>query len=73
MKVLVIDDDKMICIALKTIIESEDDMKVVAYGYSYEDAISLFEKHYPDICLFDIQIHSFPTRRSSDLDRKSVV
>ncbi|MBC2578024.1 response regulator transcription factor [Peptostreptococcus russellii] len=56
MKVLVIDDDKMICIALKTIIESEDDMKVVAYGYSYEDAISLFEKHYPDICLFDIQI-----------------
>lgn len=56
MKVLVIDDDKMICIALKTIIESEDDMKVVASGYSYEDAISLFEKHSPDICLFDIQI-----------------
>lgn len=56
MKILVIDDDKMICIALKTIIESEDDMKVVASGYSYEDAVSLFEKHSPDICLFDIQI-----------------
>ena len=56
MKVLVIDDDKMICIALKTIIESGGDMEVVASGYSYDDAISLYEKHNPDICLFDIQI-----------------
>ena len=56
MKILVIDDDKMICIALKTIIESEVDMKVVASGYSYEDALSLFNIYSPDICLFDIQI-----------------
>lgn len=56
MKVLVIDDDKMICIALKTIIESEDDMEVVSTGNTFEDAIYLFEKHLPDICLFDIQI-----------------
>lgn len=56
MKVLVIDDDKMICIALKTIIESEKDMEVCALGYSYDDAVFLFEKHRPDVCLFDIQI-----------------
>lgn len=56
MKILVIDDDKMICFALKTIIEANEDMEVVAIGHSYEDAIKLYSLHLPDICLFDIQI-----------------
>lgn len=56
MKILVIDDDKMICFALKTIIESNDDMEVVAIGHSYEDALALFKEHAPDLCLFDIRM-----------------
>ena len=40
MKILVIDDDKMICFALKTIIESESDMEVVDIGHNYDDAVN---------------------------------
>ncbi len=56
MRILIIDDDKMICFALKTIIENEHDMEVVDMGHSYDDAISLFKKHQPDVALFDIRI-----------------
>lgn len=56
MKILVIDDDKMICFALKTIIEANEDMEVVGIGHSYEDAIMLYKKTMPDIALFDIRI-----------------
>lgn len=56
MKILIIDDDKIICFALKTILESEEDIEVVGIGHSYEDAVNLFEIYKPDICLFDIRI-----------------
>lgn len=56
MRILVIDDDKMICFALKTIIEANEDMEVVEIGHNYEDAVSLYENKKPDICLFDIRI-----------------
>lgn len=55
-RVLIIDDDKMICFALKTIIENEEDMEVVGLGHNFDDAINLYNEHQPDICLFDIQI-----------------
>lgn len=56
MKVLIIDDDKLITHALKTIIEMEDDMEVVDLGFSAEDAINLYDVHRPDILLLDIRM-----------------
>ena len=56
MRILVIDDDKMICFALKTIIESENDLEVVDIGHSYDDAVNKYKEHKPDVCLFDIRI-----------------
>lgn len=56
MKVLIIDDDKIICLALKTIIETVPDIEVVSIGHSYEDAIKKYKQYLPDVCLFDIRI-----------------
>ncbi len=56
MRLLLIDDDPMIGFALKTILEQEPDIEVVAIGTNYDEAIALFEEHRPDLCLFDIQI-----------------
>lgn len=56
MKVLIIDDDKLITHALKTIIEMEEDMEVVDLGFSAEDAINLYDVHRPDILLLDIRM-----------------
>lgn len=56
MKVLIVDDDKFVTLSLKTILESDDDIEVVAMGNSGKDAIFLYEKHQPDVLLMDIRM-----------------
>lgn len=56
MKVVIIDDDKMIAASLKIIIENGSTAEVVAQGSSGAEAISLYEQHKPDIMLMDIRM-----------------
>lgn len=56
MNVLVIDDDKLICASLKTILESDNDITVVGTGNDGFQAIALYEKLKPDILLMDIRM-----------------
>jgi len=56
MNIILVDDDKLVCSALKTILESEADFKVVAIGNSGEDAIRLYDMHKPDLMLMDIRM-----------------
>ncbi|NMB95842.1 MAG: response regulator transcription factor [Clostridiaceae bacterium] len=57
MKVLVVDDDKLICTALKTILESDEEVTVVGMAHSGNDAVDLFNKLRPDILLMDIRMN----------------
>lgn len=56
MRVVIIDDDMLVAISLKTILESDDDIEVAATGSSGEEAISLYEELKPDILLMDIRM-----------------
>ena len=56
MKLVIVDDDKLVGLSLKTIIETQDDMEVCGIGCNGEDAIALFETHQPDILLMDIRM-----------------
>lgn len=56
MNIILVDDDKLVCSALKTILESEADFKVIAIGNSGEDAIKLYDVHKPDLMLMDIRM-----------------
>lgn len=56
MKVLIIDDDKLVCASLKIILESAGDIEVVGLGYSGEMAVELYESLKPDILLMDIRM-----------------
>ena len=56
MTVVVIDDDKLVAMSLKTIIESDSEIEVLATGASGEDAIKLFRVHKPDVLLSDIRM-----------------
>lgn len=56
MRVLVVDDDMLVAISLKTILESDSEVEVVATGSSGEEAIRLYEEHRPDILLVDIRM-----------------
>lgn len=56
MKVLVIDDDRLVCESLKIILEADGEIEVVGMGYDGKQAIALFKKHSPDILLMDIRM-----------------
>lgn len=56
MKILVVDDDKLVAISLKTILEANEDISVVATGYNGEEAIELYREHRPDVLLMDIRM-----------------
>ena len=56
MNILIIDDDKLVGISLKTIIETEPELQVCEIGSSGEDAVRLYRVHKPDILLMDIRM-----------------
>ena len=56
MKVIIVDDDAIVAMSLKTILTAEQDVEVPELGYDGEDAVSLYEKHRPDVLLTDIQM-----------------
>ena len=56
MRIVVVDDDQIVAISLKTILESDEEIVVAACGNDGADAIELYEKEKPDILLMDIQM-----------------
>lgn len=56
MKVLLIDDDKLVCSSLKIILSADSDIKVVGTGNSGLEAIDLYESLRPDLLLMDIRM-----------------
>ena len=56
MRVLVVDDDKLVAISLKTILEADGAITVVGMGHSGEEAIALYREHQPDVLLMDIRM-----------------
>ncbi len=56
MRIIIIDDDRLVCTSLKTILQSDPEIKVIAVGNSGEEAIALYEELSPDILLMDIQM-----------------
>ncbi|HEX2986528.1 MAG TPA: response regulator transcription factor [Caproiciproducens sp.] len=56
MRVLVVDDDKLVSSSLKTILESDDEIEVVGTGNSGKEAITLYDSLKPDVLLMDIRM-----------------
>lgn len=57
MRVVIVDDDTLVAMSLKTILESEPSVEVVATGESGRRAIELYEEYMPDILLMDIRMN----------------
>lgn len=56
MKIVVIDDDKLVALSLKTILENTGSIEIAAMGHSGEEAIALYAQHRPDVMLIDIRM-----------------
>ncbi|MDD6402332.1 MAG: response regulator transcription factor [Lachnospiraceae bacterium] len=57
MKIVIIDDDALVAISLKTILEADSQVEVLATGNSGKEAISLYEQYQPEIMLMDIRMN----------------
>lgn len=62
MRIILVDDDPIVCQSLRTIIELSarqeglEDVHVVATGQNGNEAINLYQREKPDILLLDIQM-----------------
>lgn len=55
-RLMIVDDDKLITMSLKMIVESDNELEVVACGYDGGEVLPLFEQHKPDLVLMDIRM-----------------
>ncbi len=56
MRVVLIDDDQLVCMSLKMILESDEEISVVAVGNDGSEALPLYAEHKPDVLLMDIRM-----------------
>lgn len=56
MNIIIVDDDSLVAGALKTILEINEDVEVLATGSDGQEACELYRKYQPDILLMDIRM-----------------
>lgn len=56
MKIVVVDDDKLVALSLKTIIEASEGMEVAGTAHNGRDAVALYSSLHPDVLLMDIRM-----------------
>lgn len=57
MRIVIVDDDKLVAISLQTILEADEEITVAGLGGCGEDAVALYERERPDILLMDIRMN----------------
>lgn len=55
-KVVLVDDDSLVSISLKTILEASGNIQVVAVGTDGKESLGLYEEHKPDVFITDIRM-----------------
>lgn len=58
MKILIIDDDKLVCSSLKIILSADPEIQVAGTGYSGADAVEMYDNLKPDVLLMDIRMEN---------------
>ena len=56
MRLIIVDDDKLVCSSLKIILSADPEINVIGMGYSGKEAVDLYQKHKPDLLLMDIRM-----------------
>lgn len=56
MKIVIIDDDQLVCQSLKIILEASHEITVSAIGNDGSEALNLYREYRPDVLLMDIRM-----------------
>ncbi len=57
MRIVIVDDDRLVAVSLKTILETDGGVQVTATGHDGGEAVALYQEHRPDILLMDIRMN----------------
>lgn len=58
MKIVIVDDDKLVALSLKTILEAGKEVEVLAIGKNGAEAIELYNEFRPEVLLMDIRMET---------------
>lgn len=58
MKVVIIDDDRLVSMSIKTILSASGNIEVCSVGTDGSEALSLYEENKPDVLLMDIRMQN---------------
>ncbi len=58
MRIVIVDDDKLVTLSLSTIVKADAGIEVLATGADGKEAIALYERYVPDILLMDIRMQT---------------
>ncbi len=58
-KVIIADDDNLVCTALEMILKSGNKIEIPALGHDGHEAVRLYEQYRPDLMLLDIRMGEF--------------
>lgn len=67
MNIIIVDDDSLVAGALKTILEINEDVKILATGSDGKEACELYRKYQPDILLMDIRMKNMSGLEASTI------
>lgn len=70
LKVLIVDDHKLMALALKDALESVDDLRVVGVAHCGSDGISMVTRTQPDVVLLDVRMPEMSGLECLDLLRR---
>jgi two-component system NarL family response regulator len=59
-RILIVDDHKVVRVGLRTMVEAEPDMRVVAEAADGAAAVAAFAQHRPDVTLLDLRLPDQP-------------
>ena len=58
MNLVIVDDDNLVSLSLKTILEASGNVQILEIGKNGAEAIKLYEKYRPDVLLMDIRMNT---------------
>lgn len=67
MKIVIVDDDNLVSLSLKTILEATGEVTVAEIGKDGKEAIALFEKHEPEVLLMDIRMDTMTGLEAAEI------